>query len=59
MRYRQRCRGVLLGHYGCLCKAGVRFLAHGGKDLDVMIDPAKLTGALHQAELRKVPDVWR
>ena len=50
---------VLLGHDGRLRKARVGFLAHGGKYLDVVIDPAKLIGDLHQAELREVPHVRR
>ena len=50
---------VLLGHHGRLRKTRVGFLAHGGEYLEVMVDPAKLIGDLHQAELREVPDVRR
>src|SRR4029077_12337552 len=50
---------VLLGHDGRLRKTRVGFLAYGAEYLDVMIDPAKLIGDLHQAELREMPDVRR
>ena len=48
---------VLLGHDRRLVEAGVGLLAHGGEDLDVVVDAAELIGHFHQAELGEVPHV--
>jgi hypothetical protein len=54
-----RAAAVLLGHYGGLRKTRIGLFAHSGKYLDVMVDPAKLIGNLHQTELCEVPYVRR